>query len=424
LKSEIELSVSLFTLYQMTEILYISYDGMTDSLGQSQVLPYLCGLSGMGYKITLLSCEKKEVFAKNKQIIDEIVNKHDINWEYVMYTKRPAVISTLWDVYNLKQKAKRLIKHHNFKIVHCRSYISALIGLNIKKQTGIKFIFDMRGFWADERIDGGIWNLNNVVYKMIYKYFKVKEAAFLSNADYIVSLTNAAKKEIQTNLNTTQKQFPIAVIPCCADLNHFSINNTNPETVSHLKNTLGIDDNDFVLTYLGSIGTWYMLDEMLNFFKIIVEKYSSAKFLFITNENKDLIINAAKEKAINLDSIIIKHASRKELPNLLSLSSLSVFFIKPSYSKMASSPTKMAELMGMGIPIICNAGVGDNDYIMAQSKVGALISVCDNNQYKKVLIGMDDLLSIPKENIRTVALQMFSLEDGIRMYNEVYKALL
>ena len=38
--------------------LYISYDGMTDPLGRSQVLPYLQGLSERGHEITLLSCEK------------------------------------------------------------------------------------------------------------------------------------------------------------------------------------------------------------------------------------------------------------------------------------------------------------------------------------------------------------------------------
>ena len=31
-----------------SRVLYISYDGMTDALGQSQVLPYLCGLAQRG----------------------------------------------------------------------------------------------------------------------------------------------------------------------------------------------------------------------------------------------------------------------------------------------------------------------------------------------------------------------------------------
>ena len=42
------------------KVLYISYDGMTDPLGQSQVLPYLEGLAKKNYAITLISFEKEE----------------------------------------------------------------------------------------------------------------------------------------------------------------------------------------------------------------------------------------------------------------------------------------------------------------------------------------------------------------------------
>jgi len=48
-------------------VLYISYDGMTDPLGQSQVISYLAGLSRKGYRIHLLSSEKKNRFAQHQQ---------------------------------------------------------------------------------------------------------------------------------------------------------------------------------------------------------------------------------------------------------------------------------------------------------------------------------------------------------------------
>jgi hypothetical protein len=53
-------------------ILYLSYDGMTDPLGQSQVLPYLCGLSQKGYRFTLVSCEKPERFHAHQHTIQAI----------------------------------------------------------------------------------------------------------------------------------------------------------------------------------------------------------------------------------------------------------------------------------------------------------------------------------------------------------------
>ena len=39
-------------------VLYLSYNGMLDPLGQSQVLPYLKELSKLGVRFTLLSFER------------------------------------------------------------------------------------------------------------------------------------------------------------------------------------------------------------------------------------------------------------------------------------------------------------------------------------------------------------------------------
>jgi len=54
-------------------VLFISYDGMTDPLGQSQVLPYLCGLSALGWDITLMSAEKESVYQTKKALLKKFV---------------------------------------------------------------------------------------------------------------------------------------------------------------------------------------------------------------------------------------------------------------------------------------------------------------------------------------------------------------
>ena len=55
------------------KVLYISYDGMTDPLGQSQVLPYLLELCKAGYSFTILSFEKKQRFQREASIIRNII---------------------------------------------------------------------------------------------------------------------------------------------------------------------------------------------------------------------------------------------------------------------------------------------------------------------------------------------------------------
>lgn len=156
-------------------ILYISYDGMTDPLGQSQVLPYICGLAKEGYTFTLISCEKKERFALYADKIKAICKENNIDWHPLPFTTFPPVLSKLLDKKRIKDLAYKLHSGKKFSMVHCRSYIAAEIGMEMKADFGTKFFFDMRGFWVDERVDGGIWNLNNPFFKYAYKKYKKKK---------------------------------------------------------------------------------------------------------------------------------------------------------------------------------------------------------------------------------------------------------
>ena len=89
-------------------ILYITYDGLTDPLGQSQILPYLVGLSKQGYQFTILSFEKKDRYARLKETIEKITSGAGIRWVPMRFTSRPPVLSKMFDRIRLKQKANVL----------------------------------------------------------------------------------------------------------------------------------------------------------------------------------------------------------------------------------------------------------------------------------------------------------------------------
>src|SRR5438270_5278488 len=126
--------------------LYISYDGMTDPLGRSQVLPYLEGLAARGHEITLLSCEKPTRMVADDDAVQAICDRAGIDWRPVAYHKSPPVLSGILDVAVLKRAAARLHRLKRFDIVHCRSYMAAIAGDRLKRTEGVPFLFDMRGF--------------------------------------------------------------------------------------------------------------------------------------------------------------------------------------------------------------------------------------------------------------------------------------
>ena len=407
----------------MKSVLYISYDGMTDPLGQSQVLPYLKGLSRRGHRITILSCEKRQGLRDLKVETAAELSAHGIEWHFVPYAKRPPVLSTGYDLSRMYRRAVRLARENPFDIVHCRTVLSTLIGHRLKARFGIKLVFDMRGFWADERVEGDLWNLSNPVYGLLYRFFKRKERQYFREADHVITLTERAKAVIEDMNEHSATRPPVAVIPCCVDLDHFSCATVDENHVRARAMKLGLDENDFVMLYLGSLGTRYMLREMLEFFAEVARSREDARFLFVTRDEHERITSLEGDVGIDPGRILITSSTYDEVPSLLRLVDVAVFFIKTGFSGKAVSPTKQAELLGMGVPFVCNAGIGDCDRLIAETGVGLVLEEFAPEGYVEVAGQLDRLIEIPAPELRAVAERFFSLEGAVAKYDSVWEAL-
>lgn len=405
------------------KILFISYDGMTDPLGQSQVIPYLQGLSQHGYEIFLLSCEKKQAFLQNKTLVDEMLKGYNIQWVPLNYTKNPPVFSTLIDIIRLRKAAKKIHRQHRIDMVHTRPGVPALVGLWMKKKMGVKFLNDIREFYADSRVEGGMWNIKNPLYKMVYNFFKRKETEELEQSDGIVCLTYAAQKII-TQWPAYKKNIPLEVIPCSADLVLFDPSRISPEEKTTLKKSLNITEEDIIVSYLGSIGGWYLTEEMMQFCKILNDKKPSTKFLFISPHRHDEIVTAAAKYGVPSEKIITQKAHRQQVPLLLSLSDYSVFFIRPCYSKQSSSPTKHGEIMAMGIPLITNGGVGDVEEIVLKYNSGIVLNEFTEAAFESAAQKIVDGQFYDIAAIRQGAKEFYSLGSAVEKYAAIYKRIL
>jgi glycosyltransferase involved in cell wall biosynthesis len=403
-------------------VLYVSYDGMTDPLGQSQVIPYLEGLAAKGHRIHLLSCEKNHRLLQHEKLIQNRLDKSNIHWHAIPYTATPPVVSTMKDIRLMKKTAIQLHHDFHFDLIHCRSYIAAFVGLFFKKKWGIPFLFDMRGFWADERIDGHIWNLKNPVFKIVYKYFKKKERIFLQRANHVVSLTENAKQEILANFNLA-KNPEITVIPCCVDNALFKETLLSEEEKKQWLLKLNLSSDHTIITYSGSLGTWYLVPEMLDFFKVLLQSLPQARLLVITQDDPSMVRNYCREKNIAENTFSIVSAQRHEMPVYLSLTDFALFFIRPAYSKKASSPTKMGEFMSMNIPVITNSGIGDVDDLMNKYTIGIKVKELSEKGYFEAVQQLKSTEGMWNKDSKNVAETLYSLSFGVENYHNIYQTL-
>ncbi len=404
-------------------VLYLSYDGLTDPLGGSQVLPYIIGLEERGFRFTIISFEKNDRYPTGKQAVEGMINDRRIKWIPLSYTAKPPVISTLWDIRRLKKTVERIHTADPVHLVHCRSYITALAGMELKKKAKIPFLFDMRGFYPDERADAGLWPKDHPLYGAVYRYFKSKEKDFLAAADYSVVLTHAGECLMREGkLTGSAFTGPLQVIPCCADFSVFDFRRISSEQKVALKNELNISEKTFILGYSGSLGTWYMLPEMMDFFARLLIQNPESVFLFLTRDDPDPIFREADRLSIPHDRIRVRSCTREEMPLGVSLFDASLFFILPSFSKQASSPTKQGELMGMGIPVICNTGVGDVRKIVEDCDSGVVVDAFNHERYDRALKEFQER-NFDAGKIRREGERVYGLSEGVNRYAGIYSAL-
>ena len=361
-----------------------------------------------------MSFEKKTDEALRNEVSDMLTSRNVV-WHSKAYHKRPRLFATLLDVLTMRRSARKYQKEENYDIIHCRSYIPAIAGLDLKRSSKVKLIFDMRGFWADERIEGNLWDKTTIFGNYYYKYFKKKEIEFINNADCVISLTHKAKKEI-LNWSSVPAGTKIEVIPCGVDASIF----VSSESTDTIINHFSLSQDDFILTYLGSLGTWYLLEEMLDFFRELKKAVPNAKFVFFTKESPQMIKSVAEKLRLDPDDIRVKYVKRSELSQYLSISSLSIYFIKPTYSKIASSPIKLGELLSMGIPVVTNKGIGDCDDLLANQEFVLLVNKFDKSEYRKAI---NKLSLLNAEVGRSFADKHFSYQKGVEMYHKIYTSL-
>jgi glycosyltransferase involved in cell wall biosynthesis len=326
----------------------------------------------------------------------------------------------MWDLLRMYFFGFRIAFDKKPDVVHARGHASAQVGLFLKRWLGLKLIFDFRGLWVDERVDKGGWDLSKPFDRWQYRYYKRVERSLLRHADQVVVLTEAVIDEV-ARLGA-QSVSKITFIPCCADFDHFVLADEAACEVARTK--FAIAKDAFVLGYLGSVGGMYMSDR---FFRL-------AELAAATNPNVHLValtpdvarFNAEMHKYLPPALHRIAHvqsASRDEVARLLPAMDVLVSFIRTSYARIASSPTKLAEAFAAGIPAICNYGVGDVANLVQELDAGLMVDADSDHALGEVVKSLPLLAIKGGPRLRDAARQRLGLEVAAKRYRSVYRKL-
>lgn len=341
--------------------IFVSYNGALEPLVHSQGLPYLRELSRRGWRLSLVSFERpSRDRVRQQREINALAAQLDaggMRWSRLWYHKHPALLSTLWDVCVGSVAVWRKVRGEGRQVLHARGTIPALMVWPVARVCRCPWLFDVRGLVAEEYADAGIWPRGSLRYRIARQV----ERWLIRRADALVVLTHRIARELGRYAGT-DRLAPLEVIPCCVDLARFPAPNGTPRPAGE----------EWAVAYVGSLGTWYLFDEMLAFFKAFQHRVSRARFLVLTRSPQPRDLEArCTQMGIDRDSIEFKSVAPGDVAQELTRVHCGIALIQPTFSKAASSPTKIGEYLAAGLPVIVNAGVGD----LAEFVEGALVGV-------------------------------------------------
>ena len=393
--------------------LYLCYFGLTEPLVQTQVLPYLREIACGGTPISLLTFEPQMKTRWSPAAIEEQrqrLRDEGIDWHLLPYHKRPTLPATLYDIVAGAFRAGRIARREKIAIFHGRSHVGAAIGALAKKMAGGHLIFDVRGFLADEYVDAGNWPAGGYLYRLT----KAVEQWLYRAADGFVVLTESARATLFPN-GTGRR--PIEVIPCCVAPERFAAGDRDAA-----REELGLTDR-LVFVYIGSLGGYYLVRETAEFLATAREEDPRVFALVLTQGSTTAMAKELERCGFSRDDYRVLRAPAEEVPRYLCAADVALSLIRPSYARRASSPTKFAEYLAAGLPMVATAGIGDLDAQIEEGRVGVLLHKLDRIAYAEAFHAVEELRRDADlaERCRNMARTRYDLRSvgGVR-YRRLY----
>jgi glycosyltransferase involved in cell wall biosynthesis len=396
----------------MKNVIYLTRTGLLEPLGQSQVLNYLFGLSKK-FSITIISNERLDDLKDIDRVLrlKEKCANHNIIWRPQKYRKRPRFFAQLFNILAMTYVVLKEILSGRADVIHARSYIPATVAWVLNFFTSIPFIFDMRGLWPEELIVSGRVIRGSLVHKVLKKI----ETLLLRDASVIVSLTNVASSYLKEKYPNELANKKIVVIPTCTNLDHFNV-------------SLNSKNSSNIYGCIGSITSgWFNTEYLSIFISTLSLRSPNINFEIVTRDNERDVRKAIDPNNSILEKLNVKSCQFEDMPNAIQSHDISMmFYVGGEISELGRSPTRMGEVLGCGLPVISNRGVGDVEKIILENNVGIIVEGKSKSQMKEAVESLEKLLTDPdlSNRCRRTAESIFSLKSGTEAYNKIYFSIL
>ena len=236
----------------------------------------------------------------------------------------------------------KILREERYDVIVAAHVLAGTAVIHAAKKHGIPVIFDLKDWFPDS---AAAYFKNRVLENIVRSSVWAITKHNLSNSNKITTVSPSLVEKL------SQLGFTSELITNGVDTDIFK-----PLDGTLARKELGIDTDDFVIGFSGSIERWYALDEMIRALPALIDYRPKTKLLIVggslfTEYQQDLV---ALVHELNLSDHVIFTGTKpySELPKFISCMDACTIPLSPPQWGNIALPNKFFEYSACGKPIV------------------------------------------------------------------------
>lgn len=371
---------------QVAHIQYLTTNSLSEGVGSSQVREYVRRLPDFGHSVDVLS------FENSIRSTTECLN---IDW-----TPRAFGTHGTWSALRRLSILTATAHRARRTIIHARSDIPALAAMLGRADV---WIWDMRAFWRDQRIVMGHLRERSAA----ARFMEGVERKAAADSSAIICLAEAAIPVLRERFGAEVGK-KVTVIPTAVDTKKFQPDGRPSRQATNL-------------LLLGTFNSFY-------------DGSAIARFIKAANELEPVRVTwvgaGHSPWTGRLSPWIhefVPTVPLQTIPEVINRSDVGLVICRQNVgpSLRAAMPTKIAEFLACGKPVVVSSGLGDMDRLVSEYGCGVVIHGNSAIEIASAAERLQRLIADPDlvERCRSCATEWFDLDRNVARLSALYERL-
>ena len=267
---------------------------------------------------------------------------------------------------------RRFISQNKVEILYAESTAAGYILSKIR--TDIPYILDLHGFSEYETIlRSKAKRRGKLASFLARKISQDLDKNSILDSNKVVAVSERMRMHLGDKYNYPLKN--ITVLQCyprkiCANEKIIGWKQNR----KLIRDELGIQKNTTVLGYLGGMGTYQMIDTIINFFKDYQRHNNNSLLLMIVVGDLSMLNKLIEESKLKNKIIILNNIPYSNVCDYLSSIDFGIIFREQDPVNYYASPTKFGEYVSAGVPLLVSKNIGDFNKLILNNNLGIIVN--------------------------------------------------